>query len=338
MKIKGLTAFLLCLLCAAATAAPPATPAPRERIVLLVDEVRQIRSFPVLIAEQLGYFRDEGVDVTVMNTRNEEPYIDMLMDGRIDAVMAYWHHNVVYRAAGKEIEAVVTLGVTPGMRVLVSNQARDKYKTPADLKGARIIAGGAGSSKSTTANYLVLAGGHKLDEYTRAGTEGKDANAKLLSEGKADLVVAPTPDGFFYEKQGASLFADLTTPAGTRKAFGVLFPSNTIFMKSALVKEKPEIAQHLANAFVRTLKFINTHTPEEIMAKIPADVRKQYGDDYLKVLKEQIPMFANDGRMPEDGAAGEYRVLAEANPKYKSVDVKQTYTNAFVDKALKAQH
>jgi len=331
--MKSLAAFLLCLLCASTAQA-----AARERIVLLVDEVRQIRSFPVLVAEQLGYFRDEGVDVTVMNIRNEEPYMDMLMDGRVDAVMAYYHHNVVQRAAGKDIEAVVTLGVTPGMRVLVANPSRDKYKTPADLKGARIISGGAGSAKTTVANYLVLAGGHKLDDYTRAGTEGKDANAKLLGEGKADLVVAPTPDGFFYEKQGASLFADLTTLDATRKVLGAPFPSNTIFMRTALVKEKPEIAQHLANAFVRTLKFINTHTPEEIMEKIPADVRKQYGDDYLKVLKEQIPMFANDGRMPEDGALGEYRVLAEANPKYKSVDVKQTYTNEFVDKALKAQH
>ena len=337
--MKGLTALLLGLFCVAVSATQPAAPVARERIVLLVDEIRQIRSFPVLIAEQLGYFRDEVVDVTVMNIRNEEPYMDMLMDGRVDAVMAYYHHNIVQRAAGKEIEAVVTLGVTPGMRVLVGSQARDKYKTAADLKGSRIISGGAGSAKTTIANYLVLAGGHKLDEYTRTGTEGKDANAQLLREGKADLVVAPTPDGFFYEGQGVAVpFADLTTAAGTRKALGVLFPSNTVFMTSAKVKEKPEVAQHLANAFVRALKFINTHTPEEIMEKIPADVRKQYGDDYLKVLKEQIPMFANDGRMPEDGAAGEFRVLAEANPKYKAVDVKQTYTNVFVDKALKAQH
>lgn len=331
--MKGPAAFLLAVLCASAQAAP------RERIVLLVDEIKQIRSFPVVLAERLGYFKDEGVDVTVMNIRDDEPYMNMLMDGRVDAVMAYYHHNVVQRAEGKDIEAVVTLGVTPGVKVLVADAVRDKYKTRVDLKGSRFISGGAGSAKTTVANYLVLAGGHKLDEYTRLPTDGKHANLNALREGGADLVVAPTPDGTLYEGQGiASVFADLTTVAGTRKAFGVLFPSNAIFMTSARVKEKPEIAQHLANAFVRTLKYINTHTAEEIAEKIPPEVRKQYGDGdaYLKVLKEQIPMFANDGRMPEDGAAGEWRVLAEANPKYKSVDVKQTYTNVFVDKALKA--
>ncbi|MBN8886097.1 MAG: ABC transporter substrate-binding protein [Rudaea sp.] len=329
--MKVLAVFLLALLCASVQAAP------RERIVLLVDEIKQIRSFPVVLAERLGYFNDEGVDVTVMNIRDDMPYMDMLMDGRVDAVMAYYHHNVVQRAEGKHIEAVVALGLTPGVKVLVANPARDKYKTPADLKGSRFITGGAGSAKTTVANALVLAGGHKLDEYTRLPTDGKDANLKALRDGSADLVVAPTPDGAFYEREGvASVFADLTTVAGTRKAFGTTFPSNTIFMTSARVQAQPQIAQHLVNAFVRTLKYINTHTPEEIAEKMPPEVRKQYGDAYLQVLKEQIPMFAGDGRMPEDGAAAEWRVLAEANPKYKSVDVKRTYTNVFVERALKA--
>jgi NitT/TauT family transport system substrate-binding protein len=49
-------------------------------------------------------------------------------------------------------------------------------------------------------------------------------------------------------------------------------------------------------------------------------------------------MFATDGRMPADGAEKEWRVLAEFNPAYKSVDVEQTYTNAFADGALKELH
>jgi len=58
---------------------------------------------------------------------------------------------------------------------------------------------------------------------------------------------------------------------------------------------------------------------------------------YLKVLKEEIPMFANDGRTPADGAQKEWRVLSEFNPKYKSVKVEQTYSNRFVDEALKKE-
>ncbi len=318
------------------SAAPESTSEPK-RIVLLVDETRQIRNFPIVIAERLGYLQGNGFVVTVMNIRDEVPTAEMLMDGRIDAVMAYYHHNIVNQSEGRNFEAIVTLGVTPGVKVLVANHAKDRYRTVADLKGSRIIAGGTGSSKTTVANALLVAGGHRIPDYTRIANESKDKILASLTSGAADLVIAPTPDGDYYEGQGvATVFADLTTVEGTKKHFGSLFPTSTVYMKRERVDAHPEIAQHLATAFVRTLKWINTHTAEEIAALIPADVSGKDRAAYLKVLKQEIPMFANDGRMPADGAENELRVLSEFNPKYKAVKVEQTYTNKFVDAALKS--
>lgn len=321
-------ALLFSLLCSATPATPPA----RQRIVLLVDEIKAIRNFPVVLAERLGYL--DGV--TVMNIRDDASTAEMLMDGRVDAVMAYYHHNVVNRAAGRDFEAVVTLGVTPGAKVLVASHARDKYKTPKDLAGSRIIAGGAGSSKTTVAGALLLAGGHSISDYTRIANESKDKIGATLRSGGADLVVAPTPDGAYYEAQGvATVFADLTTAESTRKILGALFPSSTIYMSGERVKAQPEIAQRLANGFVRTLRFIHTHGAEEILAVIPPEISGPDRAAYLRTLKEEIPMFAGDGRMPSDAAEQEWRVLAELNPKYRQVKVEETYTNSFVDEALR---
>jgi NitT/TauT family transport system substrate-binding protein len=318
-----------------AGAQSPAPPA-QKRIVLLVDEVKAIRNFPVVVAERLGCLKGDGVAVTVMNIRDDIPTADMLMDGRVDAVMAYYHHNIVNRSQGRNFEAIVTLGVTPGAKVLVANHARDKYKSVADLKGSRIIAGGDGSSKTTVANALLLAGGHRLADYARIRNESKDKILEALRDGSADLVVAPVPDGDFYEAQGvATEFADLTSLEGTRKHLGALFPSSTIYMTSERVKSNPEIAQHLASAVVCALKYINSHTPDEIAALIPAEVSGKDRAAYLKVLKQEIPMFKNDGRMPAEGAEKEFQVLSEFNPKFKSVKVGETYTNRFVDEALR---
>ncbi|CAJ0806244.1 MULTISPECIES: ABC transporter substrate-binding protein [Ralstonia] len=318
-------------------AAESGAPAASQRIVLLVDEIKAIRNFPVVLAERLGYLNDGKTTVTVMNIRDDVSTAEMLKDGRVDAVMAYYHHNVVNQSRGIETEAVVTLGVTPGAKVLVANQAKDKYRTLADLRGARFIAGGAGSSKSTLANALILAGGHGVGDYTRLGTDGKEKNIEALRDGRAEFVVAPTPDGDVYESKGvATVFADLTTVDGTRRSFGALFPSSTVYMSSARVQAHPEIARHLADAFVRTLRYINTHTPEQILAVIPSEISGKDRVAYLNVLKQEIPMFANDGRMPEDGAEKEWRILAAANPGYGSVKIDRTYTNVFVDEALKA--
>src|SRR5438270_514805 len=207
MKFAALVAvFAAAALGLAAQAqAPASAAAPAKRIVLLVDEYKAIRNFPIIVAERLGYLNDGDMIVTVMNIRDDIPTAQMLMDGRVDAVMAYYHHNIVNRSEGRNLEAIVTLGVTPGDKVLVATQASER------------------------------------------------------------------------------------------------------------VKADPGIAQHLANAFVRTLKYINSHTPEEILAVIPVEVSGKDRAAYLQVLKEEIPMFANDGRMPPEDAAREWRVLSEFN-------------------------
>jgi NitT/TauT family transport system substrate-binding protein len=336
MKLKATILSLLCALGATAHAADVQQLPMNKRIVLLVDEVKAVRNFPVVVAESLGYLKGDGMDVTIVNIRNDVAHADQLADGRVDAVMAYYHHNIVNQSQGRASEAVVTLGVTPGAKVLVANRARDKYKGPADLKGSRFIAGGDGSSKTTLSNYLVLAGGGRIGDYIRLGTSGPEKNSAALRDGKADFVVAPTPDADYYLGQGvATVFADLTTVEGTRKNLGALFPSSTVFMNSERVKEHPEIARHLAKAFVRALKYINSHSAEEIAALIPEEVSGKDRAAYLAVLKQEIPMFANDGRMPAGAAEKELGVLAAFNPKYAGVKVELTYTNAFVDAALK---
>ncbi len=335
MKLTPCLVALLGLLGAALSARAATSPEP-QRIVLLVDEIKTVRSFPVVLAERLGYLDTDGFIVTVMNIRDDMPSADMLNDHRVDAVMAYYHHTIVAHAQGHPSEVIVTLGVTPGAKVLVSSVNRDKFHSLADLKGSRFISGGAGSSKTTVANYLMIEGGFKITDYTRLGTDGRDKNVAALAAGKADFVVAPTPDGDFYEEKGvATVFADLTTVEGTRKWFGALFPSSAIYMTTERVQAHPEIAAHLAKAFVRTLAYINSHTLDQIAALIPVDITGKDRQPYLDALKEEIPMFASDGRMPADGAAKEQKVLAALVPAYANVPTEETYTNTFVDEALK---
>src|SRR2546428_4429704 len=130
---------------AAQAQAPASAAAPAKRIVLLVDEYKAIRNFPIIVAERLGYLNDGDTIVTVMNIRDDIPTAQMLMDGRVDAVMAYYHHNIVNRSERRNLEAIVALGVTPGAKGLVANDAQDKYRTAADLTGSRVIACFGGS-------------------------------------------------------------------------------------------------------------------------------------------------------------------------------------------------
>ena len=68
---------------------------------------------------------------------------------------------------------------------------------------------------------------------------------------------------------------------------------------------------------------------------IPPEISGPDRATYLRSLREEIPMFAGNGRMPASAAELEWRVLAELNPKYEPVKAEETYTNRFVDVALR---
>lgn len=306
-----------------------------RRIVVVVDGLDAIRNFPVLVAEKLGYLKGEDFSVTLMDVRPDISVDAMVADGTVDASIAYYHHTVAGTAAGTPMKAVATLGVTPGVKIMVARGARSRIRTAADLKGARIIAGGPYSAKTTVANALVIANGLSPKDYVPLLPEDKLTISKMLQNGEADVVVARTPDGQYYEREGvASLLVDLTRTDTTKRALKAPFPTTAVYMSSARIEADPAVAQFLATAFVRTLAYIRSHSPSEIATLLPARVRGKDESAFLSALTESVAMYANDGRMPAGGAEEELRVLQAAIPRYAAVKPQDTFTNTFAEKAL----
>lgn len=337
MRLFSIAAILgLLISLPAAAQRPHASPPQKQRIVLIVDEIAALRNFPVMVAERLGYLKNDRYDVTVMDIRPDVDLDEMLADGRADAAFAYWHHAVAGQADGRPMQVIATLGVTPGAKLMVANRALDRIKSSADLAGARVIAGGPNSAKTTVANAFILSGPVAIGNYVRLAPPDKTAIATMLRDGEADLVVARTPDAIYYETVGvATALADLTSVEGTRSALGSLFPTTSVYMMSAKVRSDPGLAQHLASAFVRTMRYLNEHSVEEIAALIPKQFQGVDRPLYLAGLRESLAMYRNDGRMPAGAAEYELGVLRASSSRYAKVDAGATYTNQFVDAALR---
>jgi NitT/TauT family transport system substrate-binding protein len=299
-----------------------------------VDGLKMVRNLPVLLADRLGYFKNEGLAVTFRETSADAEVDAMLADGRVAGMAAYFHHTIVAQAEEPNpMEAVVTLAVTPGYQVLMAAGLKGKVAGPADLKGRRIISGGPHSAKTTSANWLVLQAGFATTDYTRLGTSDKAKIAASLKDGTADFVVAPEPDASAYLAQGVAVpFADLYSVEGTKRALGSVFPSSVLYMSTRYAAAHPEIAQHLVNALVDTLKYLNSHSIDEIRHWVPDVIAGEAQDP--RVLEQGVKMFATDGRMPGAAAAAEARVVAAQFPQYAHVKIEQTFTNEFVDRAL----
>jgi len=163
--------------------------APFPRVVIAVDGTDQTRNLPVLLAERLGYFTAEGLAVTLVDAPAEPSPIQLMADGRADGAVAFYHHTFMSQATDHLVtQAVVTMGISPGLKVIVASRLKDQVHGLADLKGKRIYTGGGNSGKTTTANWIALRYGYGVGGYTALEPTDRNAMAAALRDGIADAI------------------------------------------------------------------------------------------------------------------------------------------------------
>jgi len=96
-----------------------------------------------------------------------------------------------------------------------------------------------------------------------------------------------------------------------------------------------ETAQKVVNVFVKTLKWMNSHSPEEIAAQMPKDYYAGELDLYVQGLREGRAQYSPDGMMPQGAPESVLKVLSSFSPNVqgKTIDLSKTYTTEFVIKA-----
>jgi NitT/TauT family transport system substrate-binding protein len=138
-----------------------------------------------------------------------------------------------------------------------------------------------------------------------------------------------------HKTKEARALLDMRTIEGTKAALGGTYPAACLYMQTAWVDAHKELVQKLANAFVKTLHFIATHSAEEIAAKMPADYYVGDKEGYVSALANGKQMFTPDGVMPKGGPETVLAVLSQFKEslKGKTIDLSKTFTSEFVDKA-----
>jgi NitT/TauT family transport system substrate-binding protein len=89
------------------------------------------------------------------------------------------------------------------------------------------------------------------------------------------------------------------------------------------------------NAYVKTLKWIHTHTAAEIADKMPPDYYAGNKSLYVTALQNQLAIFSPDGAMPAGAPESVLNVenASKLIPTGSQINLSLTYTNEFVNKA-----
>jgi NitT/TauT family transport system substrate-binding protein len=103
-------------------------------------------------------------------------------------------------------------------------------------------------------------------------------------------------------------------------------------MRTAWVDSHKAQVQGLVNALVGALRYIHTHSAEEIASRVPAHYHAGDRTAYVRALAESRVIFTADGRMPASGPPTVLKVMStiDRNVQDKSIDLSRTYSTEFV--------
>src|SRR5258706_7596304 len=133
----------------------------KPKLTIAVGGKNLLYYLPLTIAESLGYFKDEGLEPTIVDFAGGSRALQAVIGGSADVVSGAFEHTLNMQAKGQPMRAFVLQGRTPQIVLGVGTKAMPDYKSIADLKGKKIGVTAPGSSTNILANFVLGRGGLK---------------------------------------------------------------------------------------------------------------------------------------------------------------------------------
>jgi len=324
---------LLVLILGLALAAAPE----KKNVTIAVGGKSLVVYLPLTVAEQLGYFADEGLNVRIEDFKGGSAALKALLGGSADLVVGYFDHIVRLQAQGRDLEGVVLIDKYPGLVLGVRSDLADKVKTPADLKGMKVGVTSPGSSTNYFVFYLLAKQGLKPTDVAIIGVGGGSSAIAAVERKQVDAISHVEPVISTLETRGQiKVLVDTRNKEGSEAVFGGSYPAATLYTHRSFVEKNPETTQRLVNAIVRALQWLQGKSAEEVVAVMPKAYYQNDPELYTTIVKNSLGMFSGNGLFPEEGPKTAYKVLSMFDEKLAAakIDLSKTYTNAFVEKAL----
>jgi NitT/TauT family transport system substrate-binding protein len=292
---------------------------------------------PTLLADHLGYFKDEGLRVQIIDLGSGGKALQALVGGSVDVTSGAYDHTVQLQAKKIPLRAFVLEGKLADYSLGIVKGKAPNYKSPKDLKGLKIAVSSPGSGSDLFVKQVLALGGLKSSDVSLISVGQAAGAVATVRSGQVDAIANTDPVMSILEQSGdVRIIADGRTEAGSKVVYGGNYPTGALYAHEDFIKKNPRTIQAMTNATVRALRYLNGATPEQVMKALPKEFANGDQKTFLLALKTMLPTYSTDGMFPADGGAIVRKALStiDANVRDAKLDLSQTYTNEFVKQAL----
>ena len=273
---------------------------PQETTAVRLSEVtHSVFYAPQYVAIEKGYFKNEGLDMTLITGFGADKTMTAVISGEADIGFMGAEASIYAYQEGATDPVVNFAQLTQRAgNFLVAREEMPDFKWE-DLKGRKVLGGRKGGMPEMVFEYILKQNGLdpqkdlSIDQSIDFGATA----AAFTGDDSADFTVEFEPSATALEKQGAGyVVASLGVDSG-------YVPYTSYSAKTSYMEKNPDIMQKFTDALQKGMDYVQSHTPEEIaeviepqfpetdLDTITAIVKRYYDQD---TWKENL-VFGQDG-------------------------------------------
>jgi len=321
MKKLIIALLLLSLLAACAPQA-----APTQALVpvsLPVGYIPNVQFAPLYVAIENGYFREEGLDVTV-DYSMENDNLALIGAGRLEFAIVSGEQVLLARAQG--LPVVYTAAWYQQYPVGIVAKSEQGIQTPADLKGKKIAVPVLAGASYIGLRALLSAG----------GLQESDVELDVVGFTQAEMVATDHDDAavIYVANEPVQLEARGYTVDVLRVSDYLPMVANGLATSEQMLRDNPERVQKMIRALLRGIQAAaaDPDAAFEISKKYVDNLATGDPETQKKVLAASIELWKADRLGYSDPQAWEnmQSILLEMGLLKAPLDLSVAYTNQYV--------
>ena len=304
----------------------------KPKIFIAVAGKAAFDYLPLTVAEQLGYFRAEGLEVEISDFASDALALHAVSSGAAHVVSGAYEHTIRLQSRGQKFQAFVLQGRAPAIAMGISPKNMPYYQSVVDLRDKKIGISALGSSAHTVTHLILSRAGLKADHVSLMAVGSAGGALSALRSGQIDAMCNVEPVITMLEQKGElRIIADTRTLKGTLDVFGGPMPAGCLCAPLEFIQNNAHVIQAITYAMARSLKWLQTAGPSDIIKTVPESYLLGDRALYLAAFNKVRESISPDGMMPDASPLNAARVLARFDPAINAekIELSKTYTNQF---------
>ncbi len=305
----------------------------KPSLTLAVGGKNLLYYLPLTVAEQLGYFKAEGLELKIVDFAGGSQALRAMIGGSAEVVSGAFEHTLNMQAKGQRLRAVVLMGRAPQIVLGVNPKTLPQFKNVAELKGKKIGVTAPGSSTNVLANFVLAKAGLKPSDVSIVGVGAGAGAVAAMRSGQIDALSNLDPVITQLQRSNdLKIVVDTRIVAESEKIFGGPMPAACLYLPQSFVDKNPRTVQALTNAIVRANRWIQGAGPSDIIKAVPENYLLGDRAVYIDAFLAAKGALSADGLFPEKGPDTAFRALASIDPEIAKakLDLAAVFTNDFV--------